>query len=589
MLSYRSLLPIVFSAVALCVAVPHASAANPPEKRVALVIGNSAYKTSPLKNPTNDARDMAAKLRTMGFEVVERSNLRTRQIGQTLREFRSKLTPNTVALVFYAGHGLQIRGENYLPAVDAEIESEEDVPNQSLSMKQVMEVLDESKTRLNLVFLDACRNNPYQRGFRSTAGEGLARVSAPSGTLISYATRPGSVAADGNGKNGLYTGHLLKQMDSVSQPVEQVLKRVVSAVKTESQGRQEPWMEGSIEGDFCFGNCGQVVASASRSAAEIEDEYWDGIKASREAAVFEEYIRQYPRGRYVAQSRVRLAGLKAEPASAAAAREQEAAFWKSAETGGTKADLEAYLAQYPQGQFVSVARTKIAGIAEAEAKKAAEAPKPVVRVDPDLYISDKIRGEIAASKALFPNNAAGDGKSIVIKHYVEDVNGRRPYTMTISNQRGICTREYSSGVQMFYQAVGVLAAGSTKTMRFLDERVVKAEQGFDGNISTMGQGQRMVVTVKSKGAPGDTTIEVGETRASWPELNFPYPATRLKVVRDFETSGGYVSSEDVMLYVTDLGCAVPVSENIREIYGNKMFGTKVFAKVISTGYEMAGK
>ncbi|MET0311943.1 MAG: caspase family protein [Burkholderiaceae bacterium] len=590
MLLPRHFFRAAFAALVLGLAALQAWAASPPpEKRVALVIGNSAYKTSPLRNPTNDARDMAAKLRSMGFEVVERSNLRTRQIGQTLREFRSKLTPSTVALVFYAGHGLQIRGENYLPAVDAEIDSEEDVPNQSLSMRQVMEVLDDSKTRLNLVFLDACRNNPYQRGFRSAAGEGLARVSAPSGTLISYATRPGSVAADGNGKNGLYTGHLLKQMEAANQPVEQVLKRVVSAVKTESQGRQEPWMEGSIEGDFCFGNCGQVVASASRSAAELEDEYWDGIKAGREAAVFEEYMRRYPSGRYVAQARVRLASLKADPASAAAAREQEAAFWRSAETGGTKSDLEAYLAQYPQGQFVATARTKIAGLAEAEAKKAAATPAPAIKVDPDLYISDKIRGEMAASKALLPSNAAGDGKSVVVKHYVEDTNGRRPYTMTISNRQGLCTREYSSGVTMFYQAVGVLPAGSTKAMRFLDERVVKAEQGFDGNISTLSPGQRMVVTVKSRGLPGDTTIEVGETKPNWPEFSFPYPATQLKVVRDFETHGGYVRSEDVMLYATDLGCAIPVSENIREIFGNKMFGTKVFAKVISTAYEMGAR
>jgi hypothetical protein len=224
------------------------------EHRVALVIGNSSYSNSPLKNPVNDAMDVAKKLRGLGFEVIERTNFKARQIGAMLREFRSKLTPGAVAVVFYAGHGLQIKGENYLPAVDAEIESEEDAPNQSLAVRQVMDVLDESKTRLNLVFLDACRNNPYARSFRS-AGSGLARVSAPSGTLISYATRPGSVAADGNGRNGLYTSQLLVQMDGNLQ-IEQSLKRIVSQVKAASQGKQEPWMEGSIEGDFCFSGCG---------------------------------------------------------------------------------------------------------------------------------------------------------------------------------------------------------------------------------------------------------------------------------------------------------------------------------------------
>ncbi len=222
-------------------------------KRVALVIGNSTYRNSPLKNPVNDAKDIAVKLRKLGFEVIERNNLTTRQIGGTLREFRSRLAPGAVALVFYAGHGLQIKGDNYLPAVDADINSEEDVPNQSIAIRQIMDVLDESKSRLNLVFLDACRNNPYARSFRSS-DRGLARVNAPSGTLISYATKPGSVAADGTGRNGLYTSKLLAQMDS-NQQIEQSLKRVVTEVKAASKGKQEPWMEGSIEGDFCFSGC----------------------------------------------------------------------------------------------------------------------------------------------------------------------------------------------------------------------------------------------------------------------------------------------------------------------------------------------
>ena len=164
--------------------------AQQKEVRVALVIGNSAYKQSPLRNPANDARDMAVKLRSLGFTVIERSNLGIRQIGSTLREFRAKLTPGSVALVFYAGHGLQIKGENYLPAVDAEITGEEDVQNQSLAMRQIMDVLSDAKTRLNLVFLDACRDNPYARSFRS-ASRGLSKENAPSGTLISFATRPG--------------------------------------------------------------------------------------------------------------------------------------------------------------------------------------------------------------------------------------------------------------------------------------------------------------------------------------------------------------------------------------------------------------
>lgn len=288
------------------------------EQRIALVIGNSAYTSSPLKNPVNDAKDIASKLRRLGFDVVERHNLQTRQIGGTLREFRSKLVPGAVALVFYAGHGLQIKGDNYLPAVDADINSEEDVPNQSLAVRQIMDVLDESKTRLNLVFLDACRNNPYARSFRS-ADRGLARVSAPSGTLISYATRPGSVAADGGGRNGLYTSKLLKQMDSSLQ-IELALKRVVGEVKAASQGRQEPWMEGSIEGDFCFAGCvanydtyptSQMDAlTNARTKDEVENETWNVAVGVNSLGAYETYLSAYPLGRYATHARLKISALK---------------------------------------------------------------------------------------------------------------------------------------------------------------------------------------------------------------------------------------------------------------------------------------
>lgn len=264
-----------------------AAAATAPavEKRVALVIGNSTYLKGPLRNPVNDATDVAARLRASGFEVIERTNIKTSQIGRTLREFRAQLTPGAVALFFYAGHGLQIRGENYLPAVDADIEAEEDAPNQSIAMRQIMEIMEDAKTRLNLAFLDACRNNPYARSFRSGA-DGLARVSAPSGTLISFATRPGSVAADGTGRNGLYTTHLLQAMDAPNLQVELMLKRVNSNVKQASQGRQEPWLEGSIEGDFYFRR-GATDASGNPAQSTIDQAVQDAVRRANEQSARE--------------------------------------------------------------------------------------------------------------------------------------------------------------------------------------------------------------------------------------------------------------------------------------------------------------
>lgn len=272
--------------LAVSVATPEQS-----DQKVALVIGNSNYKSSPLKNPVNDARAMSAKLKELGFDVIAYENLQQKQLGKVLREFRSRLKPGAVALFFYAGHGLQVKGVNYLPTVDADIESEDDVSLASLDVNKVFDVMAEAKTRLNLVFLDACRNNPYTRSFRSAEG-GLAKVNAPSGTLISFATRPGSVARDGGGKNGLYTANLLSAMDVPNLPIEQMVKRVVTGVKQGSKGAQEPWSEGSIEGEFYF-------RGGAQSEEAIEKAFWVSIKDSTVPASFDAYLTRYPHGLFV--------------------------------------------------------------------------------------------------------------------------------------------------------------------------------------------------------------------------------------------------------------------------------------------------
>lgn len=275
--------------------------------RVALVIGNGKYASAPLVNSVNDSRAVAQELRALGFKVIERENLQSRQIPQTLREFRTSLTPGSVALFFYAGHGLQIKGVNYLPAIDAEIQSEDDVPMQSIDVNRVLDILGESKTRLNLLFLDACRNNPYARSMRSGVA-GLAKVDAPSGTLISFATRPGSTASDGMSGHGAYTEQLLSQMKQPNLPIEQVLKRVGAEVKKATRGAQEPWMEGSIEGDFYFvGGAGAVAATPAGPVdpAMIELAFWDSVKNSSSTRDYEAYLEKYPAGQFAALAKQR--------------------------------------------------------------------------------------------------------------------------------------------------------------------------------------------------------------------------------------------------------------------------------------------
>lgn len=230
---------------------PSTSSLEPvePERRIALVIGNSAYEASPLKNPVNDARDMAATLRQLGFEVQEGIDLTQREMRQMIREFGQKLKSGGVGLFYYAGHGVQLKGQNYLIPLKVDIQSEADVEDLAVSADLVLNLMDEAGNRLNIVILDACRNNPFARSFRSQS-RGLAMMDAPSGTLIAYATAPGSVASDGKERNGLYTQELLKNIKTPGLGIEDIFKRVRISVTNLTQKKQVPWDASSLTSDF---------------------------------------------------------------------------------------------------------------------------------------------------------------------------------------------------------------------------------------------------------------------------------------------------------------------------------------------------
>lgn len=220
--------------------------------RLALVIGNRDYTVGALKNPINDAISVGNSLTSLGFQVTLVRNLRRDDVGRTVDGFASRIRAGDDVVVFYAGHGLQVKGVNYLPAVDASIRSESDVALNSINLNHLLERLDEAKAGVRLLLIDACRDNPYSRSFRSSS-RGLARIEgAPSGTLMQFATRPGGLASDGAGSNGLYTTHLLKHIRAAGVPVESMLKRVASGVRQDSSGDQQPWVEGALDGEFYF-------------------------------------------------------------------------------------------------------------------------------------------------------------------------------------------------------------------------------------------------------------------------------------------------------------------------------------------------
>lgn len=232
------------------------SPASIPEgvgKRTALVIGNAQYEIGSLRNPEHDARDMASTLEKLGFEVTLMVNAGQEHMERVIGEFGRQLYQGGVGLFYYAGHGVQVDGENYLIPVNAKIETETDVRYKAVHIGQILGKMGEARNGLNIVILDACRDNPFAKDFRS-ASRGLAVVSssAVKGTLIAYATSPGKVASDGDARNGLYTKHLLKNLQMPGLPVEQVFKRVLQGVERETNGKQSPWTSSSFSGDFYF-------------------------------------------------------------------------------------------------------------------------------------------------------------------------------------------------------------------------------------------------------------------------------------------------------------------------------------------------
>lgn len=230
-----------------------AGRAAPPESRVALVVGNSAYRNvPPLRNPLNDARDMSKALRELGFEVIHVENANKQQLEHAIGQFSAKLKEGSVGLFYYSGHGMQANGHNYLIPVDAELAHETSVMLETVDVDVLLELMNMAQTRVNLLILDACRTNPFERRFRAL-GRGLAPVVlAPRGTLVAYSTAPGKVASDGDGANGLYTAELLKAMRQPGLTVEDVFKRVRVAVGAATSDEQTPWEMSSLTGDFYF-------------------------------------------------------------------------------------------------------------------------------------------------------------------------------------------------------------------------------------------------------------------------------------------------------------------------------------------------
>ncbi len=310
-----------------------ASGAACAVERVALLIGNNEYAATPLRNATNDAKDLAEALKGLGFKVIVRENASRRDMIEAIREFGQALEGATTAVFFYAGHAMQFKDRNYLIPIDAAMGSEEDVTFFSVEIGQIFDRMDRARTRFNFLILDACRDNPFAASFKTTS-QGLAQMSSPSGTLIAYATAPGSVAADGYGRNGIYTKHLLQNINVPDLPVEIMFKRVREGVERETRKLQTPWDSSSLKGDFAF-NTSSARSPGAQSASgpsadvtlQIEREFWISVRDSNRPEDIRAYLDKYPSGNFSSLARNKLDALvrpaRVATADAASARPQE--------------------------------------------------------------------------------------------------------------------------------------------------------------------------------------------------------------------------------------------------------------------------
>jgi uncharacterized caspase-like protein len=277
--------------------------------KVALVLGNSRYRNSPLANPANDARAMAQALNAVGFDVTLKVDGSKTDMAAVVQAYvRMVAAKKCVGLFYYAGHAIQLAWRNYMLPVDADLAAIGDIQTQGVEVNELLEGLSAAANPMNIVILDACRDNPFG-SLKGVEHKGLSQMDAPNNTIVSYATAPGNVASDGAGANGLYTENLLREIKVPEAKVEDVFKRVRLNVRLKSKGAQVPWESSSLEDDFYFLPPAQLKRlSEEEEQRQFKEELalWERIRDSKDAAPLEDYLRRFPSGKFTELAQLQL-------------------------------------------------------------------------------------------------------------------------------------------------------------------------------------------------------------------------------------------------------------------------------------------
>lgn len=292
------------------------------QDRVALVVGNGTYANATrLVNPPNDAADMSAALRELGFEVIAATNVDKVSFDKKVREFASALRQAKTALFFYAGHGMQVSGKNYAVPIDAKLESAADLQVETVDIDHVLSVMQADENRVNLVFLDACRDNPLTRSFARalpstravSVGSGLTAVDAGRGTLIAFATAPNKVAFDGRGRNSPFTAALLKHIRTPGLDIAFVMRRVTADVETASGGTQVPWVHASLTTDVMLkrgeGTTVLPLPPVGTPGPAADEITWSLLKDTKDIEQLRRFLQQFPASARKTEAENRIASL----------------------------------------------------------------------------------------------------------------------------------------------------------------------------------------------------------------------------------------------------------------------------------------
>lgn len=344
------------------------------ETRLALIIGNSTYgSVTELDNPSRDAKLMGETLTELGFSVSMATDMTQVQMKRAIAQFGRDLRAageDAIGLFYYAGHGVQSFGNNYLLPVDVSLNDAADLDLMAVEAQSVLRQMASARNRTNLVILDACRNNPFEN-VADLDESGLAEMKAPTGTFLAYATAPGGVALDGTGENSPFTLALAEQIQVPGLAVEQAFKEVRRAVLDQSRGLQTPWDASSLVSDFVFAEAAPEPVLTARELEELQ--MWRSIQASRDPVQIMLFLRGYADGAFYQEARALLAEVmedelaidKSEPvapAPPAAPSEMETQMFSAAQETQSIAAYEAYLQSYPEGTYAEIAQTEIAAL-----------------------------------------------------------------------------------------------------------------------------------------------------------------------------------------------------------------------------------